>query len=148
MVGLVIAITKGLLPSQYIAYALSEAPAVKVPVAPAGNLVLAECFFVDKMFTSPSNLIAQEALRTLLKEEMSGEILHNLFDLFSSEVLVKSCELRAKYEQYLARASEVVTAPEPLAMTDVCRKDERCDKRVRSDDSGDEQSAQMTRNKV
>lgn len=53
MVGLAVAVVSGMVPEAYLGFALSEQCNVKVPLAPAGNLVLAECAFRDDDFAAP-----------------------------------------------------------------------------------------------
>ncbi|CAK9016188.1 unnamed protein product [Durusdinium trenchii] len=52
MAGLVCAVTLGIVPEAYLELALGETQ-IEVPLAPAGHLVLAECFFRDGLFGCP-----------------------------------------------------------------------------------------------
>jgi hypothetical protein len=44
--------TGGLVSRDYIALAFSKSGGVEIPLAPPGNLVLAECCFKDKAFAA------------------------------------------------------------------------------------------------
>lgn len=60
MAGLVCALALGVLPSDYLDLALSNEANVEVPLAPAGNLVLAECIFRDGQFACPFGQAVRE----------------------------------------------------------------------------------------
>ena len=54
MVGLVCAVTLGVVPESYVDLALGEHSDIEVPLAPAGHLVLAECSFRDGLYSALS----------------------------------------------------------------------------------------------
>eukprot|EP00434_Breviolum_minutum_P008429 symbB.v1.2.007440.t1/scaffold445.1/size204899/3 len=60
MVGMVCALTLGVVPDAYLDLALSDEVHIEVPLAPAGNLVLAECFFRDGCFGCPFGQAVRE----------------------------------------------------------------------------------------
>ncbi len=60
MVGMVCALTLGVVPDAYLDLALSDEVHIEVPLAPAGNLVLAECFFRDGFFGCPFGQAVRE----------------------------------------------------------------------------------------
>ena len=60
MAGLVCTLALGVLPSDYLDLALSNEANVEVPLAPAGNLVLAECIFRDGQFACPFGQAVRE----------------------------------------------------------------------------------------
>ena len=85
--GLVIAVVSGQLPEAYVDLALGEQGGVEVCVAPAGNLVLSECFFGDKAFPRCAGSGAViEALLQAFKDEMAGSQLQAEFDTFRHEL--------------------------------------------------------------
>eukprot|EP00438_Fugacium_kawagutii_P030154 Skav235176 [mRNA] locus=scaffold721:230861:232189:- [translate_table: standard] len=61
MAGIVCALSLGVVPSDYLDLALSNESNVEVPLAPAGNLVLAECLFRDGEFACPFGQAVREA---------------------------------------------------------------------------------------
>lgn len=98
MMGLVIAVVSGAVPEDYIDFALGETVGVEVPLAVAGNLVLAECVFRDGAFAPAADGCGARrqnlsrlseldvALRQNLLAEMSGKTSQIAFDEFSAEL--------------------------------------------------------------
>merc|ERR1711969_271841 len=98
MMGLVIAVASGAVPCEFIALALSSAGGVEVPLAPAGNLVLAECCFKERAFAPTVDgfgakrqgtaLLSDEEsrLRLAIDAAVASGALQAAFDAFLSEL--------------------------------------------------------------
>eukprot|EP01052_Picozoa_sp_SAG31_P012181 SAG31_NODE_706_length_12688_cov_41.991342_2_plen_337_part_00 len=86
MMGLVIGVARGAIPLRYVTFALDKnRPDVEVPLAPASNLVLAECVFRDSAF-EPSN-DGQGAKRQNVAEltPLERKLRNSILDAVTSE---------------------------------------------------------------
>merc|ERR1712151_1255352 len=92
MVGLVIAVTRGAVDESYIDWALGSDSGIEVPLAPAGNLVLAKCFFRDGAVLAPVKTnctdatAALDSIRAAVVDEIAGSCLRQEFCNFVSEL--------------------------------------------------------------
>eukprot|EP00747_Dinoflagellata_sp_TGD_P054112 gnl/TRDRNA2_/TRDRNA2_148827_c0_seq1.p1 gnl/TRDRNA2_/TRDRNA2_148827_c0~~gnl/TRDRNA2_/TRDRNA2_148827_c0_seq1.p1 ORF type:complete len:346 (+),score=63.57 gnl/TRDRNA2_/TRDRNA2_148827_c0_seq1:92-1039(+) len=112
MAGLVIAVVSGAVPVSYMDLALGVQSGIEVPVAPAGNLLLAECFFRDGIF-KPEGEEAAVAKATLVEaviREAASEKNQAAFAKFVAELREThgprmTAELAAMQARGLAQSS-------------------------------------------
>ena len=116
MAGLVIAVARGLISESYLDLALSDASDIRVPLAPASHLVLAECVFRDGEFRCPfgqalreawdkrggrrglpgpaATLNVQNSCLKAIRDQLSSKTCRDDFDVFSASLAEEAASMQ------------------------------------------------------
>ena len=102
MMGLVIAVASGEVSREFITLALSSAGGVEVPLAPAGNLVLAECCFKERAFAPTVDGFGAKRQGTALLSDEESRL------RLAIDAAVASGALQADFDGFLSELRGVV----------------------------------------